>query len=235
MKLLLISLLLLMATTVEAQSSRYAVIEVRPDSTTGETLYLTRYRAPMLDNVVVDSARMDRRGFYHLVVTPDPQARYRIQLGDGDVAYQAFLAPGDSLVYLDRYRKEDTLVYDKIGANRAFSDPSTQPRSQWHFYEAMGNLDWDAAKQYVAKYRSRMERTADSLQKLYPKHIAMTNAIRSAAIRWYFEPQLRFLSRYYDDSTYIPSVDPHFSIIDSIPWRVKPFSHSDEAWYLANE
>jgi thiol-disulfide isomerase/thioredoxin len=232
MKQLLISILILVATTGLAQNSKYAVIEVRVDSASGQTLYLTRYRGPMLDNVMIDSTRLNSESVYHLAVEPDPNTHYELLLGDGVVAYHVFLAAGDSLVYLDRYHQEDTLIYDRIGANRVFLDPSTQPRSQMHFYQTMGDLDADALRAYVARFKTSMMRTADRLQSMYSDHPAMINGIRSAAIRWYFEPQLQTLIHHYDEKEYRPNLDPHFGVIDSIPWSAPEFRQSEEMEYL---
>ncbi|MDP4200342.1 MAG: TlpA disulfide reductase family protein [Bacteroidota bacterium] len=210
-----------------------AIIVVQADSSDGQMLYLTRFHAPGLEYDRIDSAKVSGQPVRFTVV-PDPIRPYEIRLGCQYVC-QLYLAAGDSLIYHYSPSNLD-LVFDRIGANKAAQDTAIRPQSQWLFYRAMGDRNWASTRSYVTAIRQKMETEAGRLLAQFPEHPGLASALRADALRWYYEPQLRYFYRYFDSSEGIASEDPnHLKFIDSIQWSHQDLVHSSDMDGLVSE
>ena len=237
MKYTLVLLLCLLSFSLaSAQESRtkLAIIEVWTDTTIPQTMFLMCSRGLGLDAQLIDSSHLSKKREYKIAIIPDREKEYGLIIGKEHVGGSIFLASGDSLVFLYSPSAVDTLIFDRLGANRAFRAPDVQPRSQWDFYHDMGDRDWASMCAYAEDSKAKIEQTASLFRSQYPDHPAMSNALHSAAIRWFLEPKLRHLQHYWDDGEEVQ--DPsRLAVLDSMPWNDAILASADELGYLEGD
>src|ERR1700733_10340331 len=170
-----------------------ATIVILADSSVGETMYLTRFHAPGLDYDYVDSARMtDQAVLFHII--PDPLKEYNIRIGKKYLAGDIYVAPGDSLVFYYEKSHADSLIFDRIGANRSFRD---SPRPWYRnrlYYKNFDSLDWGSWQTYLCGLRDSLDKKSEWFGANYPTHTGLREMYESEAIECYYFGLSHYLS-----------------------------------------
>ncbi len=213
-----------------------AAITIKLDSRDVKMLHLVCARGAALDPDVIDSSIADHDHLFRFNVFPDPSTSYGVILGNDGIAYQIYLTAGDSLYFSYSSITGDTLLFDRIGANRALRSapwPWSRNREYYHFFDS---LKLDGWRDYLATMRDSLERRAVWFHTHYPGHLGIRAMLENESIEAYYFGIMHFLSENYWDSTGKPVLnDPKlFNIIDSIPWRLASFARSQEVWAVVD-
>ncbi len=207
------------------------------DSTSGETMYLTRFREPLLEFATVDSAKPDNRHTYRISIIPDPSREYQVKLGSKVIAYSIYLAPGDSLVFRYDPLHGDSLIFDRVGANRDYRDSPKPWYRDRQYYHNFDTLDWYGWRGYLSRFRNLLDARGDALRKQFPHHTGLYDLFHADATEAYYYGLMYYLSNNYWDSTGKPIInDPkRFRVLDSIPWTLPLFSRCEAIYALAQQ
>jgi thiol-disulfide isomerase/thioredoxin len=174
---------------------KHAYVEVRDKVRPTEWAYLIKDAFLELPGTFADSARSDSDGVFKFSILPNPNATYEIRVGLKRIFLNHGLSAGDRIVISDA-DDLDTILIDRIGANREFSLFEKAIRSAF-YYQAYRDTSCTSLDSIKVISRAKVFRSH------YPEHDVLCQEVESQAnnflikeltnVIWWKEVQHGFL------------------------------------------